>query len=417
MANYRVVLGSVEYRKYLGASLLAAVGSGMYFVAVSWYLFQTSGATMAIGWSLIASTLPGLLLSPLVGSLVDRWNPKHVCVAADLARGLTLLLVACGMASGLLKPEHIYVASFCVALCDNFFQPAVGALIRDVVSKEQLLPANIVGSMSIQIGMLVGASLGGIAVAFYGTATVVLINAAAFWVSAVLLAAIRYLPRLALRTDAGSGPGVVTKFWSVMRETPARSYLALMAAHQICAYLTVFLCNTLLPGFVTRDLGGGAQAFGLIDAGWGIGALLGGLTLHAALKHAKPSIAGAMGVAAFGVGMAFLGMAQNAWQAALCYAGLGCMGVMIRINADTAIASIAQRDHFGKIKSGIVMAISWCSLAVYGGVGWLGDQVSARIVYLGVALALVTAAALFGIAAARHALSEAAPPADAAVES
>ena len=62
-----VVMRLPEYRKYFAAAVLAAIGSGMYFVAVSWYLFKTSGSTMAIGWAFIATTLPGLLLSPIVG--------------------------------------------------------------------------------------------------------------------------------------------------------------------------------------------------------------------------------------------------------------------------------------------------------------------------------------------------------------
>lgn len=403
MTTYRTVLVSAEYRKYLGAGLLAAIGSGMYFVAVSWYLFQTSGATMAIGWALIASTLPGLLFSPVVGVLVDRWNPKHVCAVADVLRGVTLLLLGMGMATRTLAPVHIYAASFVVALCDNFFQPAVAALVRDVVSKEQLLPANIVGSMSIQIGALAGASLGGIAVTFYGTETVVFLNAVSFMVSAALIASIRYRMRPTARPQTVPERGVVAQFRRALRETPERTYLMMIAGQQICAYLTVFLCNTLLPGFVTRDLRAGAPAFGLIDAGWGVGAMLGGLALHAALKRTAAGVAGACGLVVFGCGMAGMAAAQSAWQAAACYVLLGCMGVMIRINGDTEIVRIAHQSHFGKIKSGVVMVISWCSLLVYACVGYLGDLVSARLIYLVTALVLVGAGVAFGIAARRSA--------------
>lgn len=393
MTTYRTVVASRDYRKYLGAGLLAAIGSGMYFVAISWYLFQSAGATMAIGWSLIAATLPGLLFSPVVGVLVDRWNPKHVCAVADMLRGLILLLLAAGMASGSLRPAHIYVASFFVALCDNFFQPAIGALVRDVVSKQNLLPANVLGSMSIQIGTLVGASVGGLAVALYGTDTVVFINAVSFLLSAALLASIRYLPRPAAPRTHAFRPegGVLGQFRLALRETPQRAYLSMIAAQQLCAYLTVFLCNTLLPGFVVRELGAGAQAFGVIDAGWGVGALLGGLLLHGLLKRLDAGRAGAGGMVAFGAALACLAAAQSPLQAAACYLALGCLGVMLRINGDTEIARLADQAHFGKIKSGIVMVLSWGSLAVYAGVGYLGDLVSARLIYLATAVALAVA--------------------------
>lgn len=390
ISNLAVVLRQREYRKYFVAALLAAIGSGMYFVAISWYLFKTSGSTMAIGWAFIATTLPGLLLSPVVGVLVDRWNPKHVCAVADLLRGAILLLLAFGMATGSLQPMHIYVASFFIALCDNFFQPAIAALIRDMVSKEKLLPANIVGSMASQVGTLLGASLGGFAVAALGTDTVVGVNACSFLASAALIVWIRnthHPAAIAPQPQARDG-GVIAQFRRAVQETPQRAFLLMIVVQQVLAYLTVFVCNTLLPGFVVRELNAGAEAFGLIDAGWGIGALTGGLLLNRLLKRGNAARVGAACLVAFALGLVTLAAAHNAVHATLAYLVLGCLGVMLRINGDTEIVKTVAAAHFGKIKSGVIMIISWSSLAVYGLVGYLGDTVSSRYIYL--ALAAIT---------------------------
>ncbi len=387
ITNLGLVLRQREYRKYFIAALLAAIGSGMYFVAISWYLFKTSGSTMAIGWAFIATTLPGLLLSPVVGVLVDRWNPKHVCAAADLLRCAILLLLAAGMATGSLRPLHIYVASFFIALCDNFFQPAIGALIRDLVSKEKLLPANIVGSMASQVGTLLGASIGGFAVAALGTDTVVGINAVSFLASAVLLVWIQTAHRrtaVPLQPRAVDG-GVIAQFRRAVEETPQRAFLLMIALQQVLAYLTVFVCNTLLPSFVVRELKAGAEAFGLIDAGWGLGAIAGGLLLNMLRKRGSAARVGAACLVVFALGLVTLAAAQTAIHATLAYLVLGCLGVMLRINGDTEIAKTVAAAHFGKIKSGVVMIISWTSLGVYGLVGYLGDTVSSRYIYLALA--------------------------------
>lgn len=385
-AHLQLVMRLPEYRKYFAAALLAAIGSGMYFVAVSWYLFKTSGSTLAIGWSFIATTLPGLLLSPVVGVLVDRWKSRHICAAADVARAAILCAMALGMATGSLQPWHIYVASFFIALGDNFFQPAAGALVRDLVAKENLLPANIVGSMAIQVGLLLGASAGGFAVAAFGTETVVGLNAATFIASAVLLMWVRYRPAsTTASTPHVAGEGVLAQFRRAVQETPARSFLAVMVVQQLLAYLTVFMCNTLLPGFVVRELKAGAEGFGLIDAGWGLGALGGGLLLGALLKRGGALRVGAVCLVALGLSLAAFSAAQSVGHAAAVYAVLGGLGVMLRINGDTEIARHVAPAHFGKIKSGVVMLVSWASLVVYGLAGYLGDAVSARHLYLGMA--------------------------------
>lgn len=384
-----------EYRKYFAAALLAAIGSGMYFVAVSWYLFKTSGSTLAIGWSFIATTLPGLLLSPVVGVLVDRWKSRHVCAAADVARAAILCAMALGMATGRLQPWHIYVASFFIALGDNFFSPAIGALVRDLVKKDKLLPANIVGSMAIQIGLLLGASVGGFAVAAFGTETVVALNAATFLASAALLMWVRYQPAASPAAAAPVvGENVLAQFRRAVHETPERSFLAVMVIQQLMAYLTVFMCNTLLPGFVVRELKAGAEGFGLIDAGWGLGALGGGLLLGALLKRGGALRVGALCLVALGLALAAFSAAQGVGHAAAVYAVLGGLGVMLRINGDTEIAKHVAPAHFGKIKSGVVMLVSWASLAVYALAGWLGDTVSARHLYLGMATLTVACGVL-----------------------
>ncbi len=402
-SDLALVLRLPDGRKYLAAAALAAIGSGMYFVAVSWYLFQTQGSTMAIGWAFIATTLPGLVLSPVVGVLVDRWNPRHVCAAADLVRCLVLLALAGGMAAGSLQPMHIYAAGFLVALCDNFFQPAVAAMVRDMVSKAHVLQANIVGSMAIQIGTLVGASLGGFAIAAFGTDVVVAINAGAFGISALLIFRIR---QAAVRHALPAGPrpapaGVLAEFGQALREAPHRAVLLVVALQQVLAYLTVFVCNTLLPGFVVRDLQAGAEAFGLIDAGWGLGALAGGLLLNLLLQRLTAARVGAGCLLFFGLALCALAMAQTAWHAAAAYVVLGCLGVALRIHADTQIVRLVDPAHFGKIKSGVVMLVSWASLATYAAVGWAGDQFSSRGIYLAVALP-VLAAALLMLARPRH---------------
>lgn len=385
--NLSAVMRLPEYRKYFAAALLAAIGSGMYFVAIAWYLFQISGSTLAVGWSFIATALPGLLLSPIVGVLLDRWNPRLVCAAADLLRAAILLLLALGMATGQLQAMHVYVASFFIALGDNFFQPAVGALVRDVVSKDKLLSANIVGSMAIQVGLLLGASLGGFAVAMFGTEMVVSLNAATFLASALLIFWVRYQPARAAAGDAPRAPAgsVLAQFRRAVEETPQRAFLMTMALQQVLAYLTVFLCNTLLPGFVARELQAGAQGYGLIDAGWGLGAMCGGLLLGALLRRAAADRVGAACLAAFGLALAGLAAAPSVGHAAAAYVVLGCLGVMLRINGDTEIARHVDPAHFGKIKSGVVMIVSWSSLIVYATVGYLGDAISARSIYLAAA--------------------------------
>lgn len=381
MSNFREVIGLKEYRKYFVASLLASIGNGMFFVAVAWFVFNESDSAMAIGWLLIATTLPGLLLSPVIGVFVDKSNSKHVCSIADMLRGIIMMALALGIGTETVSLLHIFISTFFIALCDNFFQPAIGALIRDIVTKDNLLPANIVGSMAVQIGTLIGASLGGIAISIVGTESVVWINAGTFILSAILIIWIKHHRAEAVIKDQKVNLGVIAQFKLAIEVLPDKIYVLRIVIQQILAYLTLFMCNTLLPGFVVRDLNAGAESFGLIDAGWGVGAIIGGLLLSPISKRAGVGKLGSICLIAFGISLVALLTAQVVLHAVLAYLALGCLAVMIRINGDTEILRIVDPSHYAKIKSGIIMMISWSSLIVYGSIGYIGDAISARYIF------------------------------------
>ena len=211
---------------------------------------------------------------------------------------------------------------------------------------------------------------------------IALLNAGTFLVSAVCIAAIRVGgSRRDSEEEAEDGGSWLASLRHTLPPPPRRAFLMMIAAQQTMAYLMVFVCNTLLPAFVSRELEADAGAFGLIEAGWGAGAILGALMLGRVLRSLSPGTAGTLCLLVLGLGTSLLCASSSVAQATALYAALGCLGVMTRINADTMIAQLVDPRHFGKFKSAVVFAISWTSLMAYGVTGWLGDQVSVRVLY------------------------------------
>lgn len=81
------------------------------------------------------------LLAPVVGALVDRWNKRTTMIACDFLRAVIVALIPWLYAStGYIWP--VYVVAFFVGLAGVFFNAAKMSLIPDLVSREELLPAN-----------------------------------------------------------------------------------------------------------------------------------------------------------------------------------------------------------------------------------------------------------------------------------
>lgn len=391
MRDNFAVLKDPEYAKYAAASVLTAIGSGMSFIAMSWFLYKLTGSALAIGWILVISTLPGVLFSPWIGAFVDRWDAKLICVGADVARGAIFLLVAVAMYYERLTPEMVYLSTFLVAVCDNFFQPAVAALIRDTAPRDQLLQANVLSNMSMQIGGLGGASAGGLLVAEFGPAVVVFSNGFSFVVSAVLTFWIRVRHERVRAAAQVVKSSFIREFKETYAYLKGAGFVVWLAVQQMFVYVTLYICNTLLPVFVDRELHAGVAGFGIIDAAWGIGALAGGLSLSYLVARVNPRYFSLGGLMLMAILLLVFLTAGFVPQAAVAYAGLGFLACVIRINTDTILVSRVDPAYFGRVKASITMFISYVSLVVYLAVGYAGDNMSVRYIYLAVSVVILVA--------------------------
>ena len=100
--------------------LVSLVGSGMTSFAMGLWVFQQSGSVTRFALINLVAVLPRILLSPLAGALVDRWDRRKVMVFSDSLAGLTTLGIALLYASGKIELWHIYVTVGLSAVCNTF---------------------------------------------------------------------------------------------------------------------------------------------------------------------------------------------------------------------------------------------------------------------------------------------------------
>jgi MFS family permease len=162
----------------------------------------TDSSPLALGLVFAAMTLPGVLVGPLAGALVDRWNRKRVMVASDLIRAgiVCLIPVASGLNVGL-----VVGLVFVLAVVSTFFRPARSAALPQVVPDEDLLTANSSMWIADTVSDLAGYSLGGLFVAFLGSSLALAfwLDGASYLVSGLLVAAV-VIPPVVRRAGVGS---------------------------------------------------------------------------------------------------------------------------------------------------------------------------------------------------------------------
>jgi len=263
-----------NFRLFWAGGMLSVAGDWMLLTALPFYVYSLTGSAAATSAMYVAYAVPRLLLGLLGGTLVDRFDRRRTMIVCDLSRSVLLLpLLFVDTRSTL---WILLVVSAVQSAIGQLFFPARHALLPGLVPLDTRVRANSLDSLSMGITRLIGPISGGAVLAGLGISAVVVIDAASFSLSALLLwrmrvplsiAHARSRARPSVRTDLLSG---IRLCW---RNRTVRGVLALsgtvMIGYGLVSVLTVV--------FVRTDLDAGAAAFGWMLAAQGIGITVAGL--------------------------------------------------------------------------------------------------------------------------------------------
>lgn len=174
--------------------LVSVIGSNLTgFGLAVWMYLETDSVTL-LALIMLASTLPGIVLGPVAGALVDRWDRRKVMLVSDSSAGIATLVVALLLFTDSLALWHIYLMATIGSLANAFQEPAYTASVPLLVPKKHIGRANGLVQMGQAIGTLVAPVLAGVLVATTGLWGILLVDGATFAVAVITLSLVR-IPR------------------------------------------------------------------------------------------------------------------------------------------------------------------------------------------------------------------------------
>jgi MFS family permease len=119
-----------------GGQLVSLVGSGLTSFALGVWAYQRSGSVTQFALIIFFAGLPGILLAPLAGTLVDKWDRKKVMLGSDTLTALTTLAIALLLWQDALQIWHIYIVVALNSVFRTFQWPAYIAATTLLVPKK-----------------------------------------------------------------------------------------------------------------------------------------------------------------------------------------------------------------------------------------------------------------------------------------
>lgn len=281
----------------LGAQVLATGGNVVTLVALPLYVLAETGSPSMAGVLAVVTTVPVVLGGAFGGVLVDRVGYRRSSIVSDVVGGLTIGLVPLLHATVGLPLWGLLVLVFATGLLDTPGQGARTALVPEAAALAGVPLERAMGwwGAGSRSATLLGGPLAGLLVATLGALPALVVNAATFGLSALVV--VVGVPR-SLRAAAGapkSGGEAETAadegYWSALRaglavvwRVPLLRAVVLMV--MVTNALDVARSNVLLPVYAESVLGG-AQALGLLVGAMGLGAFVGAM-LFSAVGHRLP---------------------------------------------------------------------------------------------------------------------------------
>jgi MFS family permease len=338
--------------------LISLFGDRLNQLALVAVVAISTGSALATGLVFFAATLPNLLLSPIAGTFVDRWDHKEVMVVSDILRAAIVLVLPIAAVTNIVL---VYPLIFLVTSISVFFRPARVAILPQIVPDEDLLSANSALWVGETIADVIGYPLAGIFVALLGSAVPLAfwVDSATYLASAALLTTIVVQARTRPARDAASED-----------ERDARtSFVAeLQAGWQFLRHETVLLANTLqgvagqfslgiaialTPSFVKLTFSssgfGWQAAYGFLETGIGVGNLLGGFVIGLiGARFAKGRMV-ILGYAAWGLLIFLFAMTNNLGLAIGLSFGQGVANMIFIIPSQTLFQERTPPELMGRV--------------------------------------------------------------------
>jgi MFS family permease len=254
---------------WLGQAV-SLVGDGIYLVAIAWLVLDISNEPSALALVGLAWTFPMVVALLIAGVLSDRLERRRLMIAGDLLRCAAIAAIAVLALGGTAELWHVIVLVVIYGIGEALFQPAFGAIVPDIVPRDELLQANAVRELMEPLGLrFAGPALGGLLIALFDVGAAFVVDAATFAISAVAIGLMSRQPPA--RKERGSMRRDLAEGFAYVR---AHAWLwATLAGAALFLLFTYGPMEVLLPYIIKNELGGDAATFGTVLAVGGLGSI------------------------------------------------------------------------------------------------------------------------------------------------
>ncbi len=381
----------------------------MNFAGVTWYVLGATHSTVKVSLIVILVTLPGLVVPPFGGVLIDRVDRRYLGMTVDATRAVIVLGTAALAFAGRLALWELYSMVLLLGVGFAIYWSTTNALIQELVPREKLITANATVLIAVQGGMAAAGALVGFIYERAGLAGILGIDGTTYLISAICLLMLRHgycapreiqkirlvassptieappeMSEPTLMSTDGEGRGAsgvfadIAEGLSYLSQQPRVMALGFTYA---CMMAGVISANVLVVALAKDLLSAGARGYGWIEAGWACGAIVGGLLAGYAARNRPYSVL-ILALATLAVGHTLFPYARVLAVAVAMNALFGVCRALGGVLTQSSIMAAVPRHLMGRTQSAFSVIGTVLQVGMSFTLGWFAQHVTLSIAFL-----------------------------------
>ena len=365
-----------NYRLFFSGHGISLVGMWMTSVAIGWLVYRLTNSPFLLGLVAFSSQIPSLILTPVAGVFIDRWDRRKVILFTQFFAMVQALSLALLAFTGAIKVWHIIAIRLFQGFVNAVDIPARQSFIIDMLDdKNDLGNAIALNSSMFNGARMIGPSIAGILISLVGEWLCFLLDGLTYIAIIVALISMRIKPKANTLVNGRIWAGMKEGFDHAFGFLPIRALILMVALLSIFGFPYL----VLMPIFARDILGGGPNTLGFLMAATGFGAVCGAVFLAS-----RKTVVGLgkvlwISVMVFGTGLILFSISRSfiISMSLLLFTGFGMMIQMA--SANTLLQTIVDDDKRGRVMSFYAMA--FMGMAPFGSLlaGTLASKIGAPL--------------------------------------
>ena len=402
--SFRRVLSNRSFSLLWIGQMVSQSGDYIFDVVALWLVLQLTGDIFKVGLTTATILLPPVLIGPLAGVYVDKFNRRDIILVSNIFQAATVAAIAVLYGFGSLSFPILLVLLFLLNAGAQFVRPSVTAIIPGLMAKEDLAAANSIFSISSSMNQIVGFGIGGLMVLLLGIAVPIYYDSFTFIFAAASVALIARsvldVPPVILSAsniDGGNPSSFKDKFLQGLRFIRTSRFLLELIALALVLNFFAGGVQTLIAPYAKITVRGNAGTYGAMLAALSLGTVLGSIVVGKieARKYVGKLLF--LGVLGAGGSVALIGVTTVALYSIIFMLIIGVSLALANLPLQVLVQARVPGHLLGRVFTslGALVTMATPIAAVTTGSVASSLQIGPTLQLYGVLMVIVTAGAYF----------------------